>query len=140
MIDSVMNIDCENPEQPYQYSGVSHSKGVWSAFHGGRSISYSATKYGPESAKKMAHKAWDLLVAGEDPDSLDDTMGRYSVPFDLAAKLLQISLLELRRWLVTGEIRGFSIVPPRRSKGRDFIAGYELDAAKERLVGIKPSR
>lgn len=140
MNESAIAIDCEKPDQPYQYSGVSQSKGVWSAFHGGRSVSYSATKFGPECAERMARKAWEMMVAGGDPDTREDAMGRYSLPFDLAAKLLQISLLELRSWLVTGEIRGFSILPPRRAGGRDFIAGYELDAAKERLVGIKPPR
>lgn len=29
MNESAIAIDCEKPDQPYQYSGVSQSKGVW---------------------------------------------------------------------------------------------------------------
>lgn len=112
--------------------------GGWRATHGNVCAYFSTNKYGP-SARTLAEDSYRRLLAGEPPygDEIDDTVGRYNFPFKLAASQLGMNLRELRAWMVTGFVDGLKVTPPARAVQKDYIAGYELIAAKRRLESAR---
>jgi len=115
-------------------SGVTLSAGVWGARHGSTTVNFSITKYGP-GAKRLAEDAYQKLLNGEWADEAprDDALGRYEYPMALAARELNMTQAKLWEWILTGVVDGRKVRPPARASRKDFIAGFELHAAIERL-------
>lgn len=109
----------------------------WTATYKGKRIAYSEKRFGA-GAKRLAERALLSMQAGTYNEVRDNLVFKQSYDIDLAAKMLNIHVWELRRWLMTGAIRGKEITPPRRdpSKGADKFTGYELIIARESLQGI----
>ena len=131
----------EAPQEPvkasiYQYSGVSQSGTCWCASHRGKQITFSSHKYGA-GAKELAAWAYAQLLQGVVPDRREIALARHPYSFALVSKELGISLSELRQWIITGQIQGLNVLPPCRVSGREYIAGYELAKAKQRLIAAR---
>jgi hypothetical protein len=117
-----------------QISGIRHSSNKWTAHHNGLSASFNVSKYGP-AAKTLAediYLRWQAGLPGHD-NEIDPVIGRHMFPISLAATELSITVTQLRRWMVTGVVFDLQIRPPARVSNKDYIAGYELYAARQRL-------
>lgn len=101
-------------------------------------VAFSLNKYGP-AARTLAEDAYRRLLAGKHPydNEIDDTVGRYNFPLALAASELGMNVRQLREWMMTGVTGGIKVTPPARAMKKDFIAGYELIAAKRRLESAR---
>lgn len=126
------------PSEPKERSDVTFSDGSWRATHGGTYVSFSVSKFGPR-AKVLAQEAHQRLVRGQPvtEEPLDDTIGRYQYPFEVAARELNMTVVRLRQWLLTGIIDGLNVRPPVKVAKKDCIAGFELYAAVDRLKAAR---
>lgn len=110
------------------------STGQWQAQYKGQRITYSIARYG-YMAKELASRARERMVAGTFDPVADDLLFKHSWRLDDAARQLDLSLAQLRQWLLTGTVNGKEIRPPKRDvRGVDRITGYELIMAQERLT------
>lgn len=125
----------QQESQRVQYtSSVALSKGIWRALHGSVCAAFSVKKYGP-AARTLAEDAYRRMLNGLPPfeDDMDEAIGRYSFPLPLAASQLGMNSRVLRQWMMLGEIYGVKIRPPAKASGKDYVSGYELMAAQNRL-------
>jgi hypothetical protein len=109
----------------------------WMATYIGQRVAYSERRFG-KAAKRLAERALLALQAGTYDEVKDNLLFKQSYNIDLAAKMLNLHVGELRRWLLNGVVRGKEIMPPRRDdyRGADKFTGYELIVARESLKGI----
>lgn len=119
--------------------GLSYAKGnrQWFATYKGQRVTFSENRFGA-GAKRLAERALLAMQAGTYDEVKDNLLFKQSYKIDLAAKMLNLHVGELRRWLLTGVVRGKEVTPPRRDdyKGADRFTGYELIIARENLKGI----
>lgn len=111
----------------------------WIAEYQGKSATYSVNRYGAAVAERLANRALLALRAGTHDPVREDALLRQTYDMDTSAQILNLHPSELRRWLLTGAVRGKEVTPPRKDtqrNKRDRFNGFELMIARERLEGI----
>lgn len=110
------------------------SGGLWQARFQDKRVTYSEARFG-EHAEALAYRALRRLQTGNFDPVTDELCFKHSWRMQDAAKQLDMSIGQLRLWMLTGVVNGREIIPPKRDvKGVDRITGFELMMALERLA------
>lgn len=106
----------------------------WVASYQGVRVMYSESRFG-YAAQLLATRALAKMKDGEEVSQLEDVLLRASWRMQDAAPQLQMTVGQLRQWMLTGFYNGIEIRPPLRApQGADRITGCELILARERLI------
>lgn len=114
------------------------STNAWRAKHRGVEASFSVGRYG-EAARRLAERALLHMQAGTYDEAKDLQLMRMTFDIATASRMLNVHVSELRRWIITGLIRGKEVPPPMPDPvgGRNNrFCGHELLITRERLQGI----